>query len=143
MNISERISNIEVFLDEDQKLIADLGLGEDLSEKHYFYALVKELVQTETASALGAACQYLYLAQKLHATEEKTDQEILMGDYLYARFFQYLDVLGSPELTETFMKYMLDHNLTRITDEEIDFTREEFQTFVESICAGQQNKNGN
>ena len=134
MNISELISNIEVFLEEDHRLIADLGIDADPSEKHYFYAFVKERAKTENAAALGAACQYLYLAQKIHATAEKTDQEILMGDYLFARFFQYLDVLGSPDTTDTFMQYMLNHNLTRISDETIDFTREEFQTFVESIC---------
>ena len=44
MNISELISNIEVFLEEDHKLIADLGIEADSSEKHYFYAFVKEIV---------------------------------------------------------------------------------------------------
>ena len=34
------------------------------------------------------------------------------------------------------MKYMLDHNLVRIEDAERNFTREEFQDFVESICTG-------
>ncbi len=140
MTAQELNNKIEAFLAEDSALIKDF-CAESAEEPNAFYNLVLNRLGSEGMNpSLGGACQYLYLAQRLHAAPERNDQEILLGDYLHARFFQYLDALGSPELTEVFMQYMLNHNLSRISDAELNFTREEFRIFVESICTRQQNR---